>query len=79
MMLSKKPQYRNDQVNVSDPYQDSSSGLCRLWRERESLINTELGRKKRRGFNVGCGNLGFAKLEILVQNYSKLINNYLKY
>ena len=35
MLLSKKPQYRNDQVDVSDPYQDSSSGQCRMWRERE--------------------------------------------
>ena len=46
MMLSEKPQYQNDQVEVSDPYQDSSSGPCRMWRERESLINTKLGRKK---------------------------------
>ena len=46
MMLSEKPQYQNDQVEVSDPYQDSSSGPCRTWRERESLINIKLGRKK---------------------------------
>ena len=35
MLLSEKPQYRNDQINVSDPYQDSSSGQCQMWRERE--------------------------------------------
>ena len=28
MMLSEKPQYQNDQVVVSDPYQDSSSRQC---------------------------------------------------
>ena len=43
MLLSEKPQYRNDQVDVSDPYQDSSSGQCQMWRERESLINTGTG------------------------------------
>ena len=26
MLLSEKPQYRNDRVDVSDPYQDPSSG-----------------------------------------------------
>ena len=43
MLLSEKPQYRNDQVDVSDPYQDSSSGPCRMWRERESMIHTGTG------------------------------------
>ena len=40
---SEVKKYQNDQVNVSDPYQDSLSGQCRMWREREPMINTGTG------------------------------------
>ena len=29
---SEKPQYRNDEVDVLNPYQDPSSGHSRMWR-----------------------------------------------